>query len=349
MCIRAWHAARGETERLRVLIPDSAHGTNPASVIACGMRAVALRTGADGRIDRADLEAKLDAHTAALMVTNPNTLGLFETALPEICEQVHAAGGLVYMDGANLNAMLGVVRPADLGIDVMHINMHKTLSTPHGGGGPGSGPIAVRALLEPFLPIPRVVRRSDGRFAISSDFPQSIGRVKAFLGHAAMVWRAYAYLRAHSGRDLAAIARHAVLNANYVLARLSRRYALRYPGPCMHEVVLSAVNQKRLGVSALDIAKLLLDAGFHPPTIYFPLIVPEALMIEPTETESKQTLDRFCDAMEAIAALAEKDPARAAQAPVTTPVRRLDEVHAARNPVVRWQPAAAGTGADRVR
>jgi glycine dehydrogenase subunit 2 len=338
MCIRAYHRGRGDDGRLRVLIPDSAHGTNPASVIACGMRSVGLRTAPDGRVDMADLEGKLDDGTAGLMITNPSTLGLFENQLPEICEKVHAAGGLVYLDGANLNAMLGAVRPGDLGVDVMHINMHKTLSTPHGGGGPGSGPIAVRAVLEPFLPTPRVVQHDDGRFGVSSAFPRSVGRVKAFLGHAGMVWRAYAYLRAHSGADLAGVARHAVLNANYVLARLKDRFDLPYPGPCMHEVVLSAKRQKKQGVSALDVAKLLLDAGYHPPTIYFPLIVPEALMIEPTETETKESLDRFCDAMLAIADLAEREPERARQAPVTTPVRRLDEVTAARNPVLRWRP-----------
>ncbi|RME74554.1 MAG: glycine dehydrogenase subunit 2 [Planctomycetota bacterium] len=338
LCIRAYHRARGDEHRLRVLIPDSAHGTNPASVSTCGMHAVAVRTGADGRIELADLESKLDENTAALMVTNPNTLGLFETQLPEVCERVHAAGGLVYMDGANLNAILGLVRPGRLGIDVMHLNLHKTFSTPHGGGGPGSGPIAVTSALEPYLPVPRVVRREDGRFELSSDFPHSIGRVKAFLGHAAMFWRAYTYLRAHGAHDLVQIARHAVLNANYVLARLRPHYDLPYPGPCMHEVVFSARRQKRLGVSALDIAKLLLDAGFHPPTIYFPLIVPEALMIEPTETESRETIDAFCDAMIAIARLAETDPERAHEAPVTTPVGRIDEVAAARRPVLRWQP-----------
>ncbi|GIW71757.1 MAG: putative glycine dehydrogenase (decarboxylating) subunit 2 [Planctomycetota bacterium] len=344
MCIRAWHVSRGEAaRRTRVLIPDSAHGTNPASVTLCGMEAVPVRTADNGRVHLADLERKLDERVAAFMITNPSTLGLFESELPAMAERLHAAGALVYLDGANLNAMLGVIRPGDLGVDVMHVNLHKTLSTPHGGGGPGSGPIAVRSFLEPFLPVPRIVRGEDGRLRLETDRPQSIGRVKAFLGHAGMVWRAYAYLRAHSGRDLAGVAKHAVLNANYIRVRLRDHYEVAYPGMCMHEVVLSARRQKRLGASALDIAKGLLDRGFHPPTIYFPLIVPEALMIEPTETETRETLDRFCDAMIELAELAARDPEQLRQAPRTLPVRRLDEVRAARQPVLRWraEPAPA--------
>jgi glycine dehydrogenase subunit 2 len=239
------------------------------------------------------------------------------------------------MDGANLNAMLGLVQPGDFGVDVMHINMHKTLSTPHGGGGPGSGPIAVSAKLEPYLPVPRIVREG-GRFRLDSERPRSIGQVKAFYGHAGMVWRAYAYLRAHAREDLRGVAENAVLNANYVRARLKDRYDVAFPGPCMHECVLSARRQKAKGARALDIAKRLLDYGYHPPTIYFPLIVEEALMIEPTESESKETLDRFCDAMLAIADEVERDPELLRQAPTTLPVRRLDEVNAAKNPVVRW-------------
>jgi glycine dehydrogenase subunit 2 len=339
LCIRAYHCDRGEGGRRKVLIPDSAHGTNPASATLAGLEAVPLRSAADGGIDLAELEKRLDSSVAALMITNPSTLGLFERNIAAIAERLHAAGALLYMDGANFNALLGVVRPGDFGADVMHLNMHKTFSTPHGGGGPGSGPVAVTSKLEPFLPVPRVVRRGE-RFSLDSDYPKSIGRVKAFYGHAGMVWRAYAYLRAHSREDLRDIARHAVLNANYVLARLKDRYDLPYPGPCMHEVVLSARRQKRQGVRALDIAKRLLDFGYHPPTIYFPLIVEEALMIEPTETETKETLDRFCGAMLAIADEAEKDPKALREAPKTMPVRRCDEAGAAKNPLLRWNRAA---------
>ena len=336
MCIRAYHEARGDNDRTHVLIPDSAHGTNPASVTLTGLHSRGVKTAADGGIDMADLDAKLGDDVAALMITNPSTLGLFERRIREVADRVHAAGGLVYMDGANLNALLGVVRPADLGTDVMHINLHKTLSTPHGGGGPGSGPIAVVAALAPYLPTPRTIKTATGEFTISCDFPHSVGRVKGFYGHAGMFWRAYAYLRSHSGEDLAAIAKHAVLNANYVLVLLRDHFDLAYDRGCMHEVVLSARKQKGQGASALDIAKRLLEYGFHPPTVYFPLIVAEALMLEPTETESKQTLDRFCEAMVAIAKEAAENPQGMKDAPRGLWVRRLDEVTAARKPVLRW-------------
>ncbi len=344
LCIRAYHRDRGGAagaRRRKVLIPDSAHGTNPASATLADLDSVPLRTAKDGTVDLGDLEKRLDDTVAALMITNPSTLGLFERNIQRIAARLHEAGALLYMDGANLNAMIGVVRPGDFGVDVMHINMHKTLSTPHGGGGPGSGPIAVTRALEPYLPVPRIVREGE-RFALDRDRPRSIGKVKAWHGHAGMVWRAYAYLRAHSRADLAGIARTAVLNANYILARLRDHYDLPYPGPCMHEVVLSGRRQKlRTGVRTLDIAKRLLDYGYHPPTIYFPLIVEEALMIEPTETESKETLDRFCDAMIAIAREALESPDLLREAPATLPVRRLDEVAAAREPRVRWADGGA--------
>jgi glycine dehydrogenase subunit 2 len=346
LCIRAYHKDRGEgAARRRVLIPDSAHGTNPASVTLAGMESVPLRSAADGGVDLAELEKRLDGSVAALMITNPSTLGLFEKNIKSIAEMLHRAGALLYMDGANMNALLGVVRPGDFGVDVMHINMHKTLSTPHGGGGPGSGPIVVGAKLAPYLPVPRVTKQGE-KFSLDHNYPRSIGKVKAFYGHGGMVWRAYAYLRAHSREDLAGVARTAVLNANYILARLRDRYDLPYPGPCMHEVIFSARRQKRQGVRALDIAKRLLDYGYHPPTIYFPLIVEEALMIEPTETEAKETLDRFCDAMIAIADEAERDPALLHRAPATMPVRRLDEVTAAKSPIVRWGAAPAARPAE---
>jgi glycine dehydrogenase subunit 2 len=340
LCIRAYHHARGDMARTKVLIPDSAHGTNPATVTLAGMDVIPVRTAPDGGVDMKDLESRLGRNIAALMITNPSTLGLFERNIRAIADKLHAAGALLYMDGANMNALLGVVRPGDFGVDVMHINMHKTLSTPHGGGGPGSGPIAVRKNLEPFLPVPRIVKDGN-QFRHDYDRPKSIGKVKQFYGHAGMVWRAYTYLRSHSLEDLRGIARNAVLNANYVLARLKHRYDLPYEGPCMHEVVLSARRQKKQGVrGALDVAKRLLDYGFHPPTIYFPLIVEEALMIEPTESEAKETLDRFCEAMIAIADEAEKTPDLLRNAPTTLPVRRLDEVNAAKSPVLSHRHAA---------
>ncbi len=374
LMVRAYHKDRGEGERRRrVLIPDSAHGTNPASATLAGLDSLPVRTGPDGTVDLADLERRLaagpaESDVACMMITNPNTLGLFEKGIERIAARLHEVGALLYLDGANLNAMLGVVRPGDFGVDVMHVNMHKTLSTPHGGGGPGSGPVLVRSILEPFLPVPRIVREegqgtgtgagagsgagagAGARYRLASDAPLSIGRVKAFHGHGGMVWRAYAYLRAHSLEDLRGGARNAVLNANYVLARLKDAYDLPYEGPCMHEVVLSARRQKRQGVKrgALDIAKRLLDYGYHPPTIYFPLIVEEALMIEPTETEASETLDRFCEAMLAIAREAAERPEVLAQSPSTLPVRRLDEVSAARNPVVRWHGPELVVGAESI-
>jgi len=348
MCIRAYHEERGDGKRTKILIPDSAHGTNPASAVLAGYDTLPIRTAPDGGVDMKDLEARLDGTVAGLMITNPSTLGLFERNIQVIAEKLHAAGALLYMDGANMNALVGHIRPGDFGIDVMHINMHKTLSTPHGGGGPGSGPICVAEKLVPYLPVPRIVKDADGTYRLDEAHPRSIGKVKAFYGHSGMVWRAYTYLRAHSREELGGVAKMAVLNANYILARLKDHYDLPYPGPCMHEVVFSGRRQKAQGARTLDIAKRLLDYGYHPPTIYFPLIVDEALMIEPTETETKETLDRFCEAMISIAHEAATNPELLKNAPTTQPVRRMDEVLAAKSPVVRWQrPAEAAAPVER--
>ena len=283
---------------------------------------------------------------AAMMITNPNTLGIFEHGIAELSEMLHRAGALLYMDGANMNAILGIARPGDFGVDVMHFNLHKTFSTPHGGGGPGSGPIAVNDTLEPYLPVPRVVTRPDGSFDLSEDHPRSIGKVRSFFGNTAIILRALAYAMAHGPEDLRAVSEYAVLNANYLKARLSEAYHLPYATPSMHEVVFSAKRQKHLGVRAIDIAKRLIDLGFHPPTIYFPLIVPEALMIEPTETESKETLDGFVEAMLQIAREAEMNPDILHQAPTTQPVKRLDEVNAVKTPILVC-PCAAPAGDER--
>jgi glycine dehydrogenase subunit 2 len=336
--IRAWHEARGNA-RSKILIPSSAHGTNPASAALCGYQAVAIPCDASGLMRLADVEPLLDDQVAGLMVTNPNTLGLFEVEIEAIAAAVHAAGGLVYMDGANMNALLGKAKPGHMGADVLQFNLHKTFSTPHGGGGPGAGPVAVRKELEPFLPLPRVEER-DGRLAWSYDRPRSIGRVRSFYGNFGILVRAYAYMRACGGDGLTGVTESAVLGANYVRARLAGTFHLPYDTPSLHEVVFTDKIQGRHGVKTLDIAKRLLDLGFHAPTIYFPLVVGGALMIEPTETESLETLDAFCDAMIAIAREVETDPESVRTAPTATPVSRLDETRAARHPVLRWKPAA---------
>jgi glycine dehydrogenase subunit 2 len=337
LLVRAYFAARGEGEqRRKVVIPDTAHGTNPASVTMAGYELTPVRTDARGNIDVDDLRGKVDEHTAALMLTNPSTLGLFDENIEEIERIFHGAGALMYYDGANLNAVCGISRPGDMGFDVVHINLHKTFSQPHGGGGPGGGPVAVRDLLEPFLPVPVVVRRSDGGFGLDFDRPQTIGKVRGFTGPFGVFVRSYAYLRMWGPR-LREMSETAVLNANYVLARLKEAYDLPFDRLCMHEFVLSARTLKREhGCTALDVAKRLMDYGFHPPTIYFPLIVPEALMVEPTETEAKETLDAFCDAMLAIAREAADEPALLRDAPHHRPVKRLDEVRAARQPVLKY-------------
>ncbi|HEY2355227.1 MAG TPA: aminomethyl-transferring glycine dehydrogenase subunit GcvPB [Gaiellaceae bacterium] len=337
MLIRAYFEAKGEAEQRRnVVIPDTAHGTNPASVTMAGFDLTPVRTDARGNIDVEDLRAKVDENTAALMLTNPSTLGLFDENIEAITEIFHGAGALMYYDGANLNAVCGISRPGDMGFDVVHINLHKTFSQPHGGGGPGGGPIAVRDILEPFLPVPAVIKKEDGSFGLDFDRPQTIGKVRAFTGPFGVFVRSYAFIRMWGDR-LREMSEAAVLNANYVLARLKDAYDLEFDRLCMHEFVLSAKTMKREhGCTALDVAKRLMDYGFHPPTIYFPLIVPEALMVEPTESETKETLDAFCEAMLAIAREAAEDPELLKDAPHHRPVKRLDEVRAAKNPVVKY-------------
>lgn len=333
--IAAYHKARGDHQRKIVLVPDSAHGTNPASAAMVGMQIVEVSSDSQGGVSLADLKAKVNDGVAALMLTNPNTLGLFDTNIAEIAEIVHAAGGLLYYDGANANAIMGKVRPGDTGFDVVHLNLHKTFSTPHGGGGPGSGPVGVKAKLVRYLPVPRVVKNGDC-FCLDYNLPETIGKVHGFYGNFGVNIKAYAYIRMLGGEGLTRASEEAVLTANYIQAKLKDEYHLEYDRLCMHEFVLSAKHQKAYGVHTLDIAKRLLDFGVHPPTIYFPLIVEEAIMIEPTETEGKETLDYFIGAMRQIAQEAREQPEKVTQAPHTTPVSRLDEVGAARNPILKW-------------
>ena len=357
MMVRKYFEKRGEPRDV-VLVPDSAHGTNPASVTLSGFKAVQIKSNEKGEIDPNELERACSSCVACLMVTNPNTLGIFEPEAKRICDIMHKQGSLVYLDGANLNAYVGVHRPADAGFDLMHINLHKTFSTPHGGGGPGSGPVAVTRALEPFLPRPVVAkgqrdkgtkgqsaatldpsipRSLDPSFYLDFDRPDSIGRVMGFHGQFAVLVRAYTYIRMLGAAGLKDAAENAVLNANYVRAELEGVYDLPYKGKCLHEVVFSGTNLKQYGIKTLDVAKRLLDHGMHAPTIYFPLIVPEALMIEPTETESRESLDAFIDAMKQIADEARTNPDVLRQAPVTTPVRRLDEAKASRELDVNWE------------
>jgi glycine dehydrogenase subunit 2 len=338
MLVRAYFQNRGELEqRRKVVVPDTAHGTNPASVTMSGFELQPVKTDARGNLDLEDLRRVVGPDTAALMLTNPSTLGLFEEGIVEVARIFHEVGALLYYDGANLNAVCGISRPGDMGFDVVHFNLHKTFSTPHGGGGPGAGPVAVRQALEPFLPVPRIVRGKDGAFALDSDRPKSIGRVRGFLGPFGVFVKAYAFIRIY-GPALREMSEAAVLNANYLLARLKDVYELRYERLCKHEFVLSAAKLKREhGVSALDVAKRLMDYGIHPPTIYFPLVVPEALMIEPTETESLETLDSFVDAMRQIAAEAAENPDLLREAPHDRPVERLDEAAAVKRAIVRYE------------
>ncbi len=342
---RAYHADRGD-ERTEVLTPDTAHGTNPATVTMAGYDVVKVGTDERGGVDLDDLRDKASERTACLMLTNPNTLGLFDSNIHEIASIVHEAGGTLYYDGANLNAVMGRSRPGDMGFDIVHVNLHKTFSQPHGGGGPGAGPIAVSERIQPYLPVPRVVRTEPGNgagpsFDLEHDAPKSIGRMRGFAGNFGVFVRSYAYIRSLGGDGLAEATDTAVLNANYLMAKLAQGRAGKYlpaafERTCMHEFVLSGGPAKRdLDVKTLDIAKRLLDHGYHPPTVYFPLLVDEALMVEPTETETKESLDGFAEALEAILAEAEEDPAIAQNAPYTTPVRRLDEARASRKPVVR--------------
>ncbi len=334
--IQAYHRSRGDPERDLVLIPDSAHGTNPATASLSGMTTVTVKSSAEGTVDLADFKRQLSPRVAAVMMTNPNTLGIFETDILEITRAAHEAGALLYYDGANLNALVGVARPGDMGFDVVHLNLHKTFSTPHGGGGPGAGPVGVKDFLAPFLPIPTVEQR-DGKYFLDYDRPASLGKVRAFYGNFGMLVRAYAYIRAY-GRELPQVAYDAVLNSTYLRHHLQQLFDIAFPTPSMHEFVLSARRAREQGVKALDIAKRLIDMGVHPPTIYFPLIVPEALMIEPTETESKATLDVFIESMRQIAREIETEPDTVRSAPLRAPVGRLDEVKAARHPNLRWRP-----------
>jgi glycine dehydrogenase subunit 2 len=341
LVIRAYHRSRGELARDEVIVPDTSHGTNPATASMAGFRTVTIASRPDGRTDIEALRAALGPRTAAVMLTNPSTLGLFEHQLVELLEAVHAAGALAYMDGANMNAVLGRFRPGAAGFDVMHFNLHKTFSTPHGGGGPGAGPIAVAEQLRPFLPSPLVIAEPDGSFRLERDGerPASIGRVRAYQGSCGILVRAFAYIRAHGGAGLRQVSDDAVLAANYLRQRVGTAYQLPYEGPCKHEFVATAQAIKAdTGVRTLDIAKRLIDYGYHPPTIYFPLIVEECMLIEPTETESIETLDAFADALIAVAAEARQDPGLLTTAPHVAPVRRLDETTAARQPDLHWQP-----------
>jgi glycine dehydrogenase subunit 2 len=334
MLIRAYHESRGE-KRNKVIVPDSAHGTNPASAAVAGFDIVTVASTNEGYVDIEALRQVVGPDTAALMLTNPNTLGIFEKDILEIAKIVHEAGGLVYYDGANANAILGKVRPGDMGFDVVHLNLHKTFSTPHGGGGPGSGPVGVKKELIPFLPVPVIVKEGE-MYRLDWNRPQSIGQVKAYYGNFGVNVRAYAYIRTMGPEGLRLVSEYAVLNANYLMKKLTPYYEVPYPQICKHEFVLSGRRQKKQGVRTLDIAKRLLDFGYHPPTIYFPLIVEECLMIEPTETETKETLDEFIQVMIQIAKEAEETPEIVQEAPHHTVVSRLDEVTAARKPVLRY-------------
>ncbi len=340
--IRAYHQSRGDDARQEILVPDAAHGTNPASAVMCGYRVREIPTGADGDIDLEALRQVLGPHTAGIMLTNPSTLGVFERHIAEIARMVHDAGGLLYYDGANLNAILGKVRPGDMGFDVIHMNLHKTFSTPHGGGGPGAGPVGVSERLEPFLPVPLVARDGDDyRWLTEADRPHSIGRLSAFAGNAGVLLRAYVYARMLGREGMSRVADYSTLNANYLLQRLREQgFEPAYPERrATHEFIITLRRQaKELGVNTMDFAKRLLDFGFHAPTTYFPLLVPECLLIEPTETEDKATLDAFVGVMAQILAEAQQEPDKVKGAPWTLPVRRLDDVRAARELDLAWRP-----------
>jgi len=335
MLIRAYHESNGDSNRTKVIVPDSAHGTNPASATVAGFETVTVKSNENGLVDIEDLKRVVGPDTAALMLTNPNTLGLFEENIVEMAEIVHNAGGKLYYDGANLNAVLSKARPGDMGFDVVHLNLHKTFTGPHGGGGPGSGPVGVKVDLIPYLPKP-VIQKDGDEFVLNYNRPYSIGRVKPFYGNFGINVRAYTYIRSMGPDGLKAVTENAVINANYMMRRLADYYDLPFDRHCKHEFVLSGRRQKKLGVRTLDIAKRLLDFGYHPPTIYFPLNVEECIMIEPTETESKETLDSFINAMIQIAKEAEETPEIVQEAPHTTVIGRLDETLAARKPILRY-------------
>ncbi len=329
MMIRAYHTQKGDP-RKKIIVPDSSHGTNPSSAHIAGYEVVTIPSDAQGDINISELEKQMTHEAAGVMLTNPNTVGLFEREIGTVAKIVHAKGGLLYGDGANLNALMGIARPGDMGIDVMHVNVHKTFATPHGGGGPGSGPVGVKKVLVPYLPVPRIEKEGE-QYRWNGNFSDTVGKVRSFWGSVGILIRAYAYIRALGAPGLEKVSKIAILNANYLKEKLKAHYALAYDRVCMHECVFSARRQAALGVHAVDIAKGLLDRGFHAPTICFPLIVPEALMIEPTETESRQTLDAFVDAMVQISQVAQSDPQQLKNAPIHTPVSRLDEVKAARD------------------
>ena len=336
MIIKAYHEKNGDSKRTKIIVPDSAHGTNPASAAVVGFDIIEVKSTAKGLVDLESLKSALSDEVAGLMLTNPNTLGLFEKDIKEIAHLVHEAGGLLYYDGANMNAIMGICRPGDMGFDVIHYNLHKTFSTPHGGGGPGSGPVCVKEHLVKFLPIP-MIEKSGDRYFLDYEKPDSIGKIKSFYGHFGVMLRAYTYILAMGAEGLKDASQKAVLNANYMMSRLKEYYKLPIDDVCKHEFVLAGLKEEASDVITLDIAKRLLDYGYHPPTIYFPLIVHEAMMIEPTETESRETLDEFIDALIKIAEEAKANPQLLKEAPHNTPVRRIDEVLAARSPVLKWK------------
>lgn len=336
MLFRAYHRARKDFKRTKILIPDSAHGTNPASASIAGFQIESIKSQADGRVDLEDLKSKCNDEVAGFMLTNPNTVGLFEYQIVEIEKLIHGCGGLMYMDGANLNALLGIVRPGDMKFDCVHINLHKTFSTPHGGGGPGSGPVCANEKLTPYLPVPQIIKNGD-KYELKEDIQTSIGKIHSFFGNFGVIVRAYTYMRMLGAKGVREVSENAILNANYLLAKLKTKYEAPFKTEhCMHECVLSGDIQKKEGVSTKDIAKRLLDYGYHAPTIYFPLIVHEAMLIEPTETESIDSLNEFADAMLKIADEAKNNPELVLNAPLTTPVKRLDDALAARKLNVRW-------------
>jgi len=342
LIMKKFHDDNKETRKY-ILIPETAHGTNPASVILAGYQIKKIRSDSRGRVDLDNLKENLNDQTAGMMLTQPNTLGLFEDHILDITSLVHEAGGLMYMDGANLNALVGIARPADMGFDITHINLHKTFSTPHGGGGPGAGPIAVIDTLAKYLPTPMILRKNDGSYDLEFDRPFSIGRVHSFFGNFSILLRAWAYILSMGDSGLKAMTRNAVLNANYLKHRLKDTYQIPFSEGTMHEFVISATDQKKRGINALDIAKSLLDRGYHAPTIYFPINLPEAIMIEPTESETKVTLDDFAIAMYDINANIENNPEALTMAPFKTPVRKLDETKANRQPDLRWTGKGSGT------
>jgi glycine dehydrogenase subunit 2 len=344
MLVKAYHKSNGRSPT-RVIVPDTSHGTNPASAAISGFDVEVLPSDAEGMIVAESLAAVMDNNVAAVMSTNPNTLGLFEKDILRIADIVHQHGALLYYDGANLNALMGICKPGDMGFDIVHLNLHKTFATPHGGGGPGAGPVGVKKKLAAFLPVP-VVEKTGDRYSLNYDLPNSIGKIRAFYGNISVILKAYAYILALGGEGLARASRAALINANYLLQKLKDEFPAPNGGSCMHEFVLSATNLREYGIRALDVAKALIDRGFHPPTVYFPLTVPEAIMIEPTETETRETLDEFAEAMIAIARQARDDPDSLHESPTKAFSRRLDEVKAARQPQLRWnqtQPKGSST------